>query len=241
MLIDTSVTIAYKCASCGSFEFFNISLFTFLYKKESTFSCRCRKSSITIIQEGENGYLIKTPCIGCGSDHIYMLGKKEIVQKKLLNTFNCPETGVKLCFLGKDEVVRKKVDSLEEEFDELMDMFGYESYFKNTQVMFDSLNRIHDIAEQGNLYCECGSVQIELVLLSDRILLKCGKCNAGKIIYAATNEDLKELLMMRYIVIPEEPRYFFKNHKGFLEKQTGNKSGKQTVHKFLQSRNIDNH
>lgn len=228
MLIDTSVTIAYKCASCGSFEFFNISLFTFLYKKESTFFCRCRKSSITIKQEGETGYLIKTPCIGCGSDHIYMLGKKDILVKKL-NTFNCPETGVQLCFLGKDETVRKKVDSLEEEFDELMDMFGYESYFRNTQVMFDSLNRVHDIAEQGNLYCECGSVQIDLVLLSDRILLKCGKCNAGRIIYAATNEDLKELLMKRHILISEEPDYFVKNRESMLEKQTGGKSGKQAV------------
>ena len=228
MLIDTSVTIAYKCASCGSFEFFNISLFTFLYKKESTFCCRCRKSSITIMQEAKNGYLIKTPCIGCGSDHIYMLGKKDILLKEL-NTFNCPETGVQLCFLGKDGSVRKKVDSLEEEFDELMDMFGYESYFKNTQVMFDSLNRVHDIAEQGNLFCECGSVQIDLVLLSDRILLKCGKCNAGRIIYAATNEDLKELHMMRDILISEESEYFIKNHKGILEKQTGNKSGKQAV------------
>jgi hypothetical protein len=225
MLIDASVTIAYKCASCGSFEFFNISLFTFLYKKESTFSCRCRKSSIAIMQEGDSGYLIKTPCIGCGSDHIYMLGKKDILLKTL-NAFNCPETGMQLCFLGKDEAVRKKVDSLEEEFDELMDMFGYESYFKNTQVMFDSLNRIHDIAEQGNLYCECGCTQIELVLLADRILLKCGKCNASKIIYAASNGDLKELLMMYQISISEETDYFVKNRKGLLEKRTGNKSGK---------------
>lgn len=228
MLIDTSVTIAYKCASCGSFEFFNISLFEFLYKKESTFCCRCRKSSITMMQEGENGYLLKTPCIGCGSDHIYMLGKKDILLKKL-NTFNCPETGIQLCFLGKDEAVRKRVDSLEEEFDELMDMFGYDSYFKNTQVMFDSLNRVHDIAEQGNLFCECGSEHIDLVLLSDRILLKCGKCNAARIIYAATNEDLKELLMMRDILISEEPDCFVKNRNSVLEKQTGVKSSKRAI------------
>lgn len=225
MLIDTSVTIAYKCASCGSFEFFNISLFTFLYKKESTFCCRCRKSAITITQEGESGYLVKTPCIGCGSDHIYMLAKKDIMLKKL-SIFNCPETGMQLCFFGRDEEVRKKVDSLEEEFDELIDMFGYESYFKNTQVMFDALNRIHDIAEQEDLCCECGSVQIEMVLLSDRILLKCMECNACEMIYAATNKDLKELLKMRHIIISGEPGYFAKDRKALMEKQTGNKSGK---------------
>lgn len=225
MLIDTGATLAYKCASCGSFEFFNISLFTFLDKKGSVFNCRCRKSSINIQREGEGGYLVKIPCIGCGSEHIYMLGRRDLLQKEL-NTFNCPETGMQLCFFGRDAAVRKKVDSLEEEYDELMDMFGYESYFKNTQVMFDSLNRIHDIAEQGNLSCECGSARIELVLLSDRILLKCARCNAGKIIYAATNEDLKELLMLQDILVSEAAGFSSGSPAGLLKKQTGDKSVK---------------
>jgi len=203
MLIDTSVTIAYKCSLCGSFEFFNISLFSFLYKKETGYFCRCKKSAVTILQENDGGCLIKTPCIGCGSEHVYMLAKKDILNKEL-NVFNCPETGMQLCFLGKDEAVRRKVDSLEEEFDELMDMFGYESYFKNTQVMFDSLNKIHDIAEQGNLYCECGNTEIELVLLSDRILLKCTKCSARNTIRAATNEDLKDILKRQYLLVSDE-------------------------------------
>lgn len=221
MLIETSVTIAYKCNSCGSFEFFNVSLFNLLYEKEISFYCRCKKSSITIKQEGKSGFLIKTPCIGCGNEHIYLLGKKDMLKKEL-SIFNCPETGIQQCFLGKDGNVRKRVDSLEEELDELIDMFGYESYFKNTQVMLDSLNRIHDIAEQRNLYCECGSEKIELVLFPDRVLLKCGKCNANKIIHAATNEDLKDILMKQQISISEEVLdYAVKGPEIFLRKTDG--------------------
>lgn len=214
MLIDTSKTIAYKCSSCGSFEFFNISFFSLSHKKENNYYCRCRKSCITIEKEGGNGFLIKTPCIGCGNEHIYFIGKMDIIFKEL-SVFNCPETGMQQCFLGKDTLVRKKVDSLEEELDELIDMFGYDNYFKNTQVMLDSLNKIHDIAAQGSLFCECGSESIELVLLSDRILLKCSRCNAGKLVKAATNEDLKDLMQKRGMLVTSDD---FEHEKKKAEK-----------------------
>jgi hypothetical protein len=76
-----------------------------------------------------------------------------------------------LCFIGADEEVRKRIDSLEKKFDELIDLFGYDKYFLNTQVMLDALNKIHDIAESGNLYCECGSNEVELLLYEDKINL----------------------------------------------------------------------
>lgn len=203
MLIDTSVTIAYKCTSCGSFEFFNVSLFTLTYRKTCSFSCRCKKSWITIKQEGESSFLISIPCIGCGNEHIYLFTRRSIILGESV-AFNCPETGMQICFIGKDEAVRKKVDSLEEEFDELMDTYGYESYFRNTQVMFDTLNRIHDIALNKNLYCECGSTDIGLVLLSDCIMLRCEKCGSNKKIPAARNKDLKDLLTKSQIMVHED-------------------------------------
>lgn len=203
MLIDTNVTIAYKCTSCGSFEFFNISLFTLLDKEDCSLLCRCKNSSVTIKQEGKSRFLMNIPCIGCGNKHTYLLTKKNILLGKPV-VFNCPETGMQICFAGKDEAVRKRVDSLEEEFDELIDMYGYESCFNNTQVMFDMLNRIHDVALKGNLYCECGSVNVEMALLPDCILLRCGKCGCNKKIPAAKNKDLKEILTKDEIFITED-------------------------------------
>jgi len=201
MLVDASVTIAYKCPSCGSFVFFNISLFTpFSNNGEHFFRCRCGNTGLTIGREGVKGILVKTPCIGCGNEHIYTLRRKDII-KKDINIFYCPTARMEQCFIGRDDSVRKKVDSLERELDELIDMFGYDNYFWNTQVMFDSLNKIHDIAEQGNLYCECGDGDIELMLFPDRIYLVCRKCSASKVIYAASNEDLKDILVKQQILL----------------------------------------
>ncbi len=200
MLIDTGVTIAYKCYSCGTFEFFNTSIFMFLHKKEHLLTCRCNNSSIAIIGENPGEVKIRIPCIGCGSEHMFVLGRKDLLSK-FVNVLYCPETGMPLCFIGNDEDVRKKIDNLERELDELINLFGYDNYFKNTQVMFDALNKIHDIAETGNLFCECGNKDIELIMLPDRIHLKCTKCKGSKIIKASSNNDLKEILIKQQITL----------------------------------------
>jgi hypothetical protein len=130
---------------------------------------------------------------------------------------------MQICFVGRDEAVCDKVDDLEKEFDELMDTYGYESYFQNTRVMIDTLNRIHDIALYGSIICECGDADIGLVLLSDCILLRCGRCGGSKRIPAAKNSDLKNVLAMSQILITREA---FQYRKGLLSGQSRNKLGK---------------
>lgn len=200
MLIDTSLTIAYKCPSCGSFKFFNISIFETSSREKYNLKCSCNKSQLTIARSNNKNVILTTPCIGCGSKHKLIIDKNEVLYKET-RVFRCPVTGIQQCFVGKDTEVRRKVDNLEKELDRLIDMFGYDSYFKNTQVMLDSLNKIHDIAEQGNLYCECGNSDIELYLLSDKIYLKCKECSASRVIYAISNEHLKDILMRQQILL----------------------------------------
>lgn len=199
MLIETSPTIAYKCSSCGSYAFFKMSMFELIQKKQCSFVCHCQKTSLQIHEDEFSGYKIIIGCIGCGDEHSYILSRRGLLHNT--NIFSCPKTGMQLCVLGKDSDVREKVDSIEREMDEIIDEFGYESYFKNTQVMLDSLNKVHDIAEQQKLLCECGNNDIELLLLPDRIYLRCKKCMADKSIYASSNEDLRETLLKQQILL----------------------------------------
>jgi len=193
MIIDTGATIAFKCSSCGTFEFFNISLFKLLYKKEYCFRCRCGNSSLQLTRKNNREYKLSMPCLSCGGRHEYVLTRKDLISRDI-NVFYCTQTGMQQCFIGCDDDVLNRIDTLERELDELIDMFGYDSYFKNTRVMIDTLNRIHDIAEQGNLYCECGNNDIELLLFPDRVELNCRLCSGTKVINAGSNDDLKDIL-----------------------------------------------
>jgi hypothetical protein len=200
VLIDTNITIAYKCYFCGTYEFFNISVFELPDKRELKLKCRCGKCSAVILKDSPKKYALRVGCIACGREHTYNVSRREMVSKSI-EVFNCPITGIQQCFVGNDHEVRKKVDGVEEELDELVDMLGYESYFKNTQVAFDSLNKIHDIAEKGNLYCTCGNRDIELFLFTEKILLKCSICGRSIEIGTGSNEDLKKLLSSNQILL----------------------------------------
>jgi len=201
MLVNTDVTIAYKCYCCGTYEFHNISAFRLPDKgKEIQLKCRCGKYSATVSESRSAIYTIYAGCMACGREHTHRISRKDMLGNSL-SIFNCPETGIQHCFVGNDHEVRKKIDEIEKELDEMVDMLGYESYFKNTQVAFDSLNKIHDIAEKGNLYCRCGSRDIELVLFTEKILLKCRRCGRSIEIKTGSNEDLKHLLSSQRITI----------------------------------------
>ncbi|MCX7842725.1 MAG: hypothetical protein N2489_06590 [Clostridia bacterium] len=200
MIIDTTMTIAYKCSSCGTFDYFGFSLFKLFNKKQQFVTCRCKNSGFSLGEAGGGRLKAVMPCLACGGEHRFILDCKEILTKGVITIF-CPNTGIHLCFIGNDILVRRKIDALEKELDEMIDTLGYDNYFKNTRVMFDSLNRIHDIAEQGNLICECGSEDIELILFSDKIKLKCSRCPGSSIIQAASNEDLKKILRTKQIFL----------------------------------------
>jgi len=59
--------------------------------------------------------------------------------------------------------------------------------------MFEVLNCLHDVAEEGYLYCECGSYQIEIDIFPDRIELNCKDCKSNSVIYAENDEDLNKI------------------------------------------------
>lgn len=203
MLIDMDVTIAYKCSSCGTFEFTNISLFKFCLQGNLRAKCRCKGTKLEIAKLGNKEYSITVPCISCGREHSHIIGREELISKKIL-ILSCPITNTSQCFVGADELVRKKVDIFERELDEMLDKLGFDNYFENTRVMLDTLNIIHEIAEKGQLHCKCGCRDIIVSLLPGEVFLKCRKCSRSKLIPAASNSDLKKTLQKSDIYLAEK-------------------------------------
>ncbi len=200
MLIDLDITIAYKCSSCGTFDFHRVSIFNLVVHKNNMLFCKCGKAHLSFVKSDKNGYCIMVPCIGCGAEHQYTMTREALIGKNIIIN-SCPVTGIKNCFIGKDYFVRKFIDKLEKELDGIIDGYGYESYFENTRVMLDTLNRIHDIAEMKHLRCECGNTDITVAMFRKGIGLKCNNCYREKFIPASTNNDLKIFLQKDSIVL----------------------------------------
>lgn len=200
MVIDNLSTVAYKCPVCGSIEFNYISIFDFSGKKGYTVSCSCNKGFVKIITKSNKKCMISMPCIACNGMHYYTLEFATLWTERI-STFTCPNTGIELCFIGNDDVVRKSVDQYELQMDLLMNDIGYDDYFVNNTVMLDTIDRIHDIAEKGNLFCQCGNDDIDLQMYSDRVELVCQKCRTYEVIKASSNQDLKATLSKECIIL----------------------------------------
>lgn len=198
MLVNTDLTVAYRCPVCGSFRFGDISVFRL--GTDTVKICSCCRCAVRIVRKGRGMYRVSVPCIGCGSNHVYNIEMPSIVKKDVL-TFFCDITGIQHFFIGKDEHVRRRVDRYETELEGIADCLGYDSYFKNSHVMLDMLIRLHEMAEQGSLCCECGSGDIEISLLSDRIFLKCRNCPGKKVIFASSNKDLKDIRLRKGMLL----------------------------------------
>jgi hypothetical protein len=200
MVINSISTIAYKCPVCGSIEFNNISVFSFSRNRQKQIRCSCTESLTEITLLRDKKVSIKIPCIACNDTHSFIIDLKKLWTKDIIS-FNCPNTDIELCFAGNDDFVRQSVDVYEMKMDLLMNDIGYEDYFINNTVMLDTIGKIHDVAEKGDLYCECGCSDIDLQMLSDRIELICKKCFSYEILMARTNKELKQTLKRDSIVL----------------------------------------
>ncbi|MDK2811277.1 MAG: hypothetical protein PWR27_1986 [Petroclostridium sp.] len=203
MIVNWLNTIAYKCPVCGLIEFNYISIFDFSGKKEYTIECNCGQSFVKIVTRDNREYTIIIPCIACNKVHSYVVNYKALWTKEIIN-FKCSKTKIELCFIGNDDAVRQALDRYEMQMDKLMNDIGYDNYFINSTVMLHTIDKVHDIAEEGNLFCQCGNYDIELQIHYDRIELMCSKCFTYEVIKACTNQDLKQTLKRDSIILCQD-------------------------------------
>lgn len=206
MLIKQVRTISYICPACGLTHFESISLFDFSGKSDVIINCRCNKSQLKISTKDYKEYMLNIPCIGCGNHHMHSL-KFYFMWVKPISIIKCNQNGIEYCLIGNDNEVRKQQDSLEKEKDVVASTVGFENSFKNSRVMLEVFNKIHDIAEQDNIVCECGCKEIAVCMLEDRIILQCKRCSGLEVMSAKDSFDLKKVLQKQQIILYKQIQY----------------------------------
>lgn len=200
MIIKQSRTISYVCPSCGLTHFEVISLFDFSGKNQIKIGCKCGKSAIVIFTNDYKRYKLTLPCIGCGENHNYELNFYHLWIEPI-NIMKCTSNNFEYCIIGNDDEVRKELNYLENEKDEIAKMVGYDNEVNNASVMLEAVNKIHEIAEHDNLICECGSKSISVYMLNDKIILQCTKCSGLEVVDAKDYFDLKKILEKQQIIL----------------------------------------
>src|SRR5690606_21707347 len=137
-------------------------------------------------------------CVICEVKHQRQISGAKLWSQQLINLY-CQETGIELGHIGSEEKVKEAVMSYDYDLETLIEQFEGDDYFNNSNIMYQVINRLHDIAEKNALYCQCGNDEIDLDIFPDRVELQCKQCDSVNIIYAETEEDLSVIKKVDYI------------------------------------------
>lgn len=202
MIINTNFCLAFKCYKCDHVQLFDISIFKMLQKENSILKCQCKGTYIRLIKINDDKFKLAIYCKKCDVTHIFLLSKRAVFSKNVFVIY-CPYSKCELCVIGKNrDLVLEEVDRIERKIEHYVNKkCNKKDYFTNSKVVFESLDKISSIIKQGKVICKCGSTDISIYLLKDRLLLRCNNCMAKKEIKAASNKDLVNLLNKKGIFL----------------------------------------
>lgn len=201
MVINTVSTLALYCSRCGKIELHEISHFTLQRSNGRSFICSCGQIQATVNSATCYQYLFSIPCVICETTHLVKLDRQLLGQAGI-NKLYCPQENIELGFVGERKVVEQTITADLKEIDKLITDIENDDFVQNPQVMFEIINKVHDIAEKGGLYCHCGRSAIEAAILPDCVELTCAHCGGRTIIPAQTEQDRFRINGFEAIVIP---------------------------------------
>lgn len=201
MVINTVSTLALYCSRCGKIHMHNISRFNLKSPGRRNLICSCGQVQATITSSGERQFLLDIPCVLCQTNHVICLDSKRLWHADMDKIY-CVQENFELGFVGARQVIAETVNKYKVEFEKLAaDMDEYDDYIQNPQVMLETLNKIHDIAEKDGLHCRCGSSAIGAEVLPDGVELECAQCGGQLIIPALNEQDLTNFQELKDIEI----------------------------------------
>ena len=212
MLLTTETVIALRCPMCGKFEQHQLSLFTFSGQKTVQICCSCGATKLTLGTKNRQKFWMQIPCVLCETKHMFFFTRKQIWSNNVLE-ITCAESKIELGFAGAKHKVAKLVERYEQDITTLLEEMDPDDYINNPTIMMEVLNCLHDIAEEGYLYCGCGNVKIDVDIMPDRLELHCGECGAMGTVFAETEEDVKTIKNMDVIELVKNSFQFLGTKK----------------------------
>ncbi len=202
MVIDFGRTAAYMCPACGNMTYGNFSLFELSGGRGISVSCGCGKSHLNIVPRTQTEYCISLKCIVCDKEHEFLIPLHEILKQDIID-LPCPDILIGLGFIGKADAVRAAVEDNEAYIREIVSACGLSHTGKNGITILKALDKIQELSDKGALFCECGSVMIDVDVLEDEIVLQCCNCGADATFHAdeIRNGNFSEITQ---IVIPQK-------------------------------------
>ncbi len=201
MIISATSTMALRCSHCGRLSFQPLTLFSFSRGDTRRIYCDCGLPLLSISTRDRRKFWLKVDCALCEAKHILQLSRQRLWSAKILE-ITCEDTGLEIGYIGPQEEVRQALQHHNRSLAEMAREIGCNDYFENPEVMYSVLQRVYELAENGELFCLCGNENIEMEIFPGHLELRCDTCKVKTSISAQIPEDAQKIQDTDQIIIP---------------------------------------
>lgn len=201
MLIPTLNVVVLRCPSCGRLEYRGLSLFSFAGGRTWQAVCSCGTPLLTINRKKGRNFWLQYHCGMCDCLHVSHHNRQELWSRDLL-TLTCRETELEVGFIGPRDKVQRAVQRHDRTLAEVARDLGFDDYFQESDVMYQLLTLIYQLAEEGRVNCGCGNENIEIEIFPGHLQLRCEACRAEATLPAGSMDDLERVAKLEEIRLP---------------------------------------
>ncbi len=200
MIIKYLTTLSLRCPVCGRLDIHPVNIFDFSGKRSKDIYCMCGYKKVRLGTKNFKRFWVQFNCIICELEHTLFYTPGEFWGHDLV-TMRCPDTDLKLGYLGPEILVQGEIQDQQQELDAMIKDLGFDDYFCDPEIMLGVLDRLHDIAETGGLLCQCGNRNIDIDMYPDKIELICRECQGITMINARTIVDLEQIKLTDKVIL----------------------------------------
>jgi len=211
MLVSTITTIGIQCSKCGELQFKSLSVFDFSHFNEQQICSACGASLVMLTYFERGIYRIEYPCIYCGQSH-HVFARRGLVWGEELLQLPCTGKEFPVGYIGPQLKVMNSCQDIKKTFiqlaSELVSDEEPESEFDNFFVVYGVMEKLGKMVEHSQLGCRCGNQNLSVEILSDRIKIICGFCEATGVFHTDNKEILRILDGVGSIFLEENMTWF---------------------------------
>ncbi|MCI6085498.1 MAG: hypothetical protein MR711_04485 [Selenomonas sp.] len=190
VLVDSLCSVAFYCQRCGQIEIADVPLFC--GRESYVVKCsHCGAEKAHLRFAPRKGLVVETSCVVCGTKNrvVYSL---RALRSLSMEKIYCEKDHFELGYIGRWQALAEFLDFNAAEYDALHPHDAY-NFMEHQQILLEAFNRLHDLAEDGELFCPCGGHEFTADIAEDAIHLECTRCGSSAVIPAKTADDLKQL------------------------------------------------
>jgi len=199
LLILTATNVAMRCVKCSSVNVSQVSLFALSPHRPSFAHCRCGVRLFSLSRDGA-GLCLSIRCPRCAGYHEFPFAAQSFCRESWLE-ITCPDAGHPLAIVG--QVAQGKAVAALPELPPAASWETDDDCFQDPEIMYQTLNHIHDLAGSGKVACRCGSSSAEVEIFPDRVVLRCASCGRYSSVHARDMCDLAQLMQLGGITMSE--------------------------------------